>query len=312
MYSCQNCNFAADCDRSFREHLRSTHFGYNDDNLIEYFIQEMFSNKNKRTDNEENNLETIVTISNEIINSNKESNGTNDNPSTEITGNNLIIQSQQPNAEMLPQLKKVAGSKLQHIRLINIDSSEKHQSGNQLISQNASFSVPTPTTTANIDTHQSLNIHLTPAVTTNQNSLIYHGIELEPVTSTSCLVDSLQFVSTSDSSNNHNQHQTEISIPISAITMAHSDQHSHHQTSLINQNQHHNSGGRTLSTIISNNNIMPEGFLQTALNQALVTSQTQQSISSNSSQTHNGANLSVENTTADVIPITQYVSYANY
>lgn len=54
MYSCQKCGFGADCDRVFKEHLRVYHFGYEvHDTVIDYFIEEMFSNKNKRSDDEE-------------------------------------------------------------------------------------------------------------------------------------------------------------------------------------------------------------------------------------------------------------------
>lgn len=49
MYSCQKCGFGADCDRMFKEHLRSRHFGYEvHDSVVEYFIEEMFLNKNSK------------------------------------------------------------------------------------------------------------------------------------------------------------------------------------------------------------------------------------------------------------------------
>ena len=49
MYSCQKCGFGADCDRMFKEHLRAYHFGYEvHDTVVDYFIEEMFSNKNNK------------------------------------------------------------------------------------------------------------------------------------------------------------------------------------------------------------------------------------------------------------------------
>ena len=74
MYSCQKCSFAADCDRQFKEHLRAYHFGYeSNDDVIDYFIEEMFSNKNKqrasnddresinnRTTNSNDTAETVI------------------------------------------------------------------------------------------------------------------------------------------------------------------------------------------------------------------------------------------------------------
>ncbi|KAI2806688.1 hypothetical protein BLOT_008645 [Blomia tropicalis] len=49
MYSCQKCGFGSDCDRMFKEHLRARHFGYEvHDTVVDYFIDEMFSNKNNK------------------------------------------------------------------------------------------------------------------------------------------------------------------------------------------------------------------------------------------------------------------------
>lgn len=49
MYSCQKCGFGADCDRLFKEHLRAYHFGYEvHDSVVDYFIEEMFLNKNSK------------------------------------------------------------------------------------------------------------------------------------------------------------------------------------------------------------------------------------------------------------------------
>ena len=49
VYACQQCGYGSDCDRTFKDHLRNYHFGLEaPENMMDYFIEEMFSNKNKR------------------------------------------------------------------------------------------------------------------------------------------------------------------------------------------------------------------------------------------------------------------------
>lgn len=49
MYRCQKCLYSSDCERTFKEHLRQYHFGYEvPDENVDYFIEEMFSNKNNQ------------------------------------------------------------------------------------------------------------------------------------------------------------------------------------------------------------------------------------------------------------------------
>ena len=108
MYSCQKCSFAADCDRQFKEHLRAYHFGFEaNDAVIDYFIEEMFSNKNKqrtcnddreninRAINSNDTTETVIAINSITMN-------TNNNNSGQQTSTNEVTP---------PLVKKFAGIK---------------------------------------------------------------------------------------------------------------------------------------------------------------------------------------------------------
>lgn len=54
VYACQQCGYGSDCDRTFKDHLRNYHFGLEaPENMMDYFIEEMFSNKNKKAPGEQ-------------------------------------------------------------------------------------------------------------------------------------------------------------------------------------------------------------------------------------------------------------------
>ncbi|OTF73032.1 hypothetical protein BLA29_000832, partial [Euroglyphus maynei] len=197
MYSCQKCSFAADCDRLFKEHLRSYHFGYEaTDAVIDYFIEEMFSNKNKQrpsNDDPENinkainstdKNETVIAINSITMNNN----------------NNNGVQKQLTNEVSLtpPSVKKFAGLKDHQQCLVTAD--------NNITNQNQ---------------RQTLNIQIANDRNAGQNSQTFYNLELTTSSPVSSSNVPLLFTSARTVSGENQQLSTSTikSIPFSAVTI---------------------------------------------------------------------------------------------
>lgn len=296
MYSCQKCSFAADCDRQFKEHLRAYHFGYeSNDDVIDYFIEEMFSNKNKqRASNDDRE-----SINNRTANSNDTAETVIINSITMGTNNNNVGQQPSNDASLNPPpAKKLAG--------IN-----DHQS---LVTANNNIT--------NQNQPQSLNIQIArDDRDVGQNSQTFYNLEL---TTAAAAVSSsnvpLLFTSSSgDTGGNQRLSNTIKSIPLSAVTIV-PQQHGHEQ------HQHHQLHGQQTqtATILS---VPSDANLNHLLNHHATLISVEEPPASNNNRDHHqqSTNSSQQNGGQDSslttsiqqqqqipVTITQYLSYANY
>ncbi|XP_027196840.1 uncharacterized protein LOC113791280 [Dermatophagoides pteronyssinus] len=289
MYSCQKCSFAADCDRQFKEHLRAYHFGFEaNDAVIDYFIEEMFSNKNKqrtcnddreninRAINSNDTTETVIAINSITMN-------TNNNNSGQQTSTNEVTP---------PLVKKFAGIKDHQQCLV----------------------------TANNDiTNQSLNIQIASDRNAGQTSQTFYNLELTTAAAVSSTNVPLLFTSGSGVGDGNQRLSNAIkSIPLSSVTIV-PQQHGHEQ----HQHQLHVQQPQT-ATLLSvpsdanlNQLLNHHATLISVEEQASNNNHVHHQQSTNSSQDNGGQDSSLTTSIQqqEQIPVTittQYLSYTNY
>lgn len=286
MYMCQKCDFAADCDRSFKEHLRSFHFGFDaSDNVLEYFIEEMFSNKNNKKNRDNIALVTLLNSANKRMDETLIQMNSNDSE---------YIKSAQPP-------KKIA--KRQNV---GPRASGHVNTGQQNLNQNENDSSEVHYRLGRVNQSQQALNQITSITDVGNTLNMYHGLELA---TTSGMPSNNSFTTVSS---NGNQTANMTSIPMPTVPISHPVQ-SHHVQHHVHQTP--NSSTNEAATLIP----MPEGFVQ-ALNQVgLVASVQQQQpqqagLANNTSMQTSNQTDDFSQSDANGIPVslTQYVSYANY